>query len=370
MTTTRLSVSMPKDQKVEATKRQDEGVRANTDEAMRLYKRGVAAARGGQKRIAAGLLMRSVQYDPNSEGAWLWLSGVLEDPHQIAFCLHSVLKLNPGSERARKGLRWLEERQLLKGDPKPTTLFEVKVGEAPVVKPAAQEQQESWWVQWRQTVQSNHYVNMLLWSVPLLLVFLALILNQAFVTGAQNAQTRPVLPSVSNAPTAAVASVPVVPDVPPTATPEAILNRNPAVLRQSQMMAYLSGIEPIRAELQAAVEQYRSKTGKPGNAAIAHTSAAQELRNSVQQAYTTMQAMTPPAELQKAHAEYLQGLELELEAIDAIAEFYGSYQTNYANLAAVRFQDANAHFAQARAGFDSVLKYVEMNSAVSVHSVR
>ena len=81
-------------------------IKSDHAEAARLFERGVAAARGGQRRVAAGLLSRAVQYDPRHEQAWLWLSGVLDSPEEIAFCLRSVLTLNPDNERARQGLGW------------------------------------------------------------------------------------------------------------------------------------------------------------------------------------------------------------------------------------------------------------------------
>src|SRR5262245_42985346 len=91
----------------------ESGIKSNERDAARLFERGVAAAKGGQKRVAAGLLSRAVQLDPRHELAWLWLSGVLEDPAEIAFCLRSVLSVNPANTRARQGLAWLEQRQLI-----------------------------------------------------------------------------------------------------------------------------------------------------------------------------------------------------------------------------------------------------------------
>ena len=58
-------------------------IKSNEREAARLYQRGVAAARGGQRRVAAGLLSRAVQLNPRHELAWLWLSGVLDAPDEI-----------------------------------------------------------------------------------------------------------------------------------------------------------------------------------------------------------------------------------------------------------------------------------------------
>src|SRR5262245_16982063 len=116
-------------------------IKSNEREAARLYQRGVAAARGGQRRVAAGLLARAVQLDPRHELGWLWLSGVLDEPHEIAFCLRSVLTVNPQNERARQGLLWLEQRGL--------------IAEQAAVAPPEQEQvaephheADSWWVSW------------------------------------------------------------------------------------------------------------------------------------------------------------------------------------------------------------------------------
>ena len=95
-------------------------IKSNQREAARLFERGVAAAKGGQRRVAAGLLARVVQLDPRHELGWLWLSGVLEDPGEIAFCLRSVLSVNPHNERARQGLIWLEERGQIAPQPAQT----------------------------------------------------------------------------------------------------------------------------------------------------------------------------------------------------------------------------------------------------------
>jgi hypothetical protein len=156
----------------------------------------------------------------------------------------------------------------------------------------------------------------------------------------------------------------------PTPTPVPVLEQNPIDIRESRTIAYLNTLQPIRQELRDAVELYRRATGKPGSAAIAHTAAAQNLRSVVEGARTTLQAMNPPMELRDAHAEYIQGLTVEIEAIDAMMEFYSSYQTEYANRAAVHFQEANNHFARAQAGFDARLHQIQASSAVSVHTLR
>ncbi|NJN65270.1 MAG: hypothetical protein HC884_00440 [Chloroflexaceae bacterium] len=369
MTTSRLSrVEQPPGEPTE------KGVRANTAEATRLYQRGVAAARGGQRRVAAGLLTRSVQLDPNNEGAWLWLSGVIDDPHQIAFCLQSVLKLNPANERARQGLRWLEERQLLKGSPQPAPLLDVKVGE-PVTQRKAREHGESWWVNWRQVRRDMRRVGLLLWSVPLILLFLALLLHQTFTIALeQNQPLPPVIPTVPaiaeepEIPRPLVVSMPTIRPARPTAIP--ILNAEPAPIRESRTIHYLGQLQTIRQQLRDAVETYRSATGRPGSTTIVHAAAAQNYRTSIEQSHTLLLNMDPPQELSQAHADYVAGLELEMEAIDSMVEFYGGYQVEYANLAALRFQDATALFAQARAAFDTRLEQIQRSSGASSYTVR
>src|SRR5690349_13779174 len=79
-------------------------------QADRMYERGVAAARGGQRTVAAGLLRQAVRLNPQHEQAWLWLSGTLDDPNDIAFCLRAVLGINPGNQRAQMGLQHVEQR--------------------------------------------------------------------------------------------------------------------------------------------------------------------------------------------------------------------------------------------------------------------
>lgn len=356
----------------------EETVKANTAEAARLYKRGVAAARGGQRRIAVGLLTRSVQLDPDNEGAWLWLSGVLEDPHQIAFCLHAVLKLNPANERARKGLRWLEERQLLKGTPKPASLLDINVDES-LKQRKAREQSESWWVQWRQSLKEKRTMNIIVWSVPLVLLVASLMIYQSFLGSMEQSYALPVIPTIS-APTMPVQTAPAIEVAPaiaaeqptiealPTAIP--VLENDPASVRESESIAYMTMLGPLRQQLRDEVEQYRSTTGKPGSTTIGHSAAAQRLRTSVENAYNTLRDVTPPRELQQAHANYLEGLRLELEGIDSMTEFYSSYKTEFANRAALRFQKANTHFARARITFDRELRNIQISSAVSVHTVR
>ena len=71
---------------------------------------GISAARAGQKSEARDLLLQAVALDDQVEAAWLWLSGVVDDPQERQVCLENVLALNPGNDAARKGLAWLQGR--------------------------------------------------------------------------------------------------------------------------------------------------------------------------------------------------------------------------------------------------------------------
>src|SRR5262249_10242825 len=51
------------------------------------------------------LLRQATELDPGNELAWLWLAGVAESPQDAQHCLHRVLAINPGNERARDGLK-------------------------------------------------------------------------------------------------------------------------------------------------------------------------------------------------------------------------------------------------------------------------
>jgi peptide/nickel transport system permease protein len=81
-----------------------------------LLAQGIAAVQAGNKSAARRLLTRAVRQNPDSETAWLWLSGVLQTPQGRAFCLRNALALNPGNEAARRGLLALENA------PRPPTL--------------------------------------------------------------------------------------------------------------------------------------------------------------------------------------------------------------------------------------------------------
>ncbi|NJP06052.1 MAG: hypothetical protein HC837_10720 [Chloroflexaceae bacterium] len=357
-------------------------IRSHKDEAIHLYQRGVAAARGGQRRIAAGLLTRSVQLDPYNESAWLWLSGVLDDPHQIAFCLHSVLKLNPTHERARQGLIWLEERQLLQGSPKPAPLLDIEIDAAPAKQKQRKTRQtgDAWWANWRQGRRDNSKLRLLLWTVPVVLLFLSLVIHQAFTLAAaqqqthvaqyQNQQAMEMATMVALSQPVPTVAVPEIEQAPTVgAAVMAHLDTYPAALRESQIVQYLSAMTPLRQQLREATETYRTATGKPGSA-LTHVAAARQLRTDIEQVYVTMQSMTPPESLSVAYQDYLTGLELEMAALDDLLDYYTNFTVEAANRAAVRLQEASNYIQQANASFGQRLQQIEQNSVMSVHTPR
>lgn len=72
-----------------------------------LLQDGIRAARAGQREQARDLLMQVIQADERNEAAWLWLSGVVDDPEDVRVCLQNALDINPSNEKAQKGMAWL-----------------------------------------------------------------------------------------------------------------------------------------------------------------------------------------------------------------------------------------------------------------------
>jgi hypothetical protein len=323
------------------------GIKSNQIEASRLFERGVAAARGGQRRVAAVLLGRAVQLDPRHELGWLWLSGVLDDPAEIAFCLRSVLSANPHNQRAQQGLAWLEQRALIAAQPAPSPAIEPAPAEPPDEETdenrQARHQGEAWWVNWRRARRDMSRVRLVFWSIPLLLLLLTLGLNLML----RNAVAR------NDTLVQAAARLPAAVATPATPAPEPILQAELPPAQYAQALAYLSAIDEPRARLREAVDAYRAATSQPGGSSLAHASAARRLRDAIEEASVALDALTPPAALAQAHADYLSGLELERAAIGDMLEFYGSFRISLANRATLRIEDADKSLQRARARFDT-----------------
>jgi hypothetical protein len=76
-------------------------------EIARLMSEGQAAAKRGDRAMARELLTQLVEKDPHNEQAWLWLSGVVADPHEQQICLENALVINPYNAQALKGLQFV-----------------------------------------------------------------------------------------------------------------------------------------------------------------------------------------------------------------------------------------------------------------------
>ena len=78
-------------------------------ETRKLLVDGARAIQNGKREEGQNLLMQYVEKDEQSEEAWLWLSGALDDPDDIEVALDNCLSLNPNNIRALQGKDWLEE---------------------------------------------------------------------------------------------------------------------------------------------------------------------------------------------------------------------------------------------------------------------
>jgi hypothetical protein len=317
-------------------------IKSNQREAARLFERGVAAARGGQRRVAAGLLARAVQLDPQHEMGWLWLSGVLDDPREVAFCLRSVLAANPHNQRARQGLAWLEERGQIETRPAPAAIIE----QPPAEEIHADEQRarhegESWWVNWRRSRRDMGRARIVFWTVPVLLLVLTLSLNLAL----RDAVERNAEAALADArPKPAATARPALPPV---------IQAELSAASDAQALAYLSALEASRARLRDAVKAYRASTSQPGGSSLAHATAARALREQIDDAQSTIEAITPPLALAQAHNSYLTGLEIERQALEDMLEFYNGFRIQFANRATLRMVDASRQLDRAREVFDA-----------------
>jgi lipoprotein-anchoring transpeptidase ErfK/SrfK len=79
-------------------------------EIERLVNLGRSDAEAGNWDTARTYFAQALKADPGHEEALLWLAAIAVDPRDSLGYLKRALRVNPGSERARSGLRWAEER--------------------------------------------------------------------------------------------------------------------------------------------------------------------------------------------------------------------------------------------------------------------
>jgi tetratricopeptide (TPR) repeat protein len=69
-----------------------------------MFQEAIEAVRQGQRSRARDLLTRLLRADQNNPEYWLWLSAVVDTLKEQIFCLQSVLRLDPGNPKAKRGL--------------------------------------------------------------------------------------------------------------------------------------------------------------------------------------------------------------------------------------------------------------------------
>ena len=69
-----------------------------------MFDAAVAALKAGQRLRAKDLLTRLIKVDQTQPDYWLWMSAAVDSEKEQVFCLQNVLKLDPNSVAARRGL--------------------------------------------------------------------------------------------------------------------------------------------------------------------------------------------------------------------------------------------------------------------------
>lgn len=75
-----------------------------------LLRRGKEAVINNDYSAGRTLLTQVVQLDPQNEQGWLWLSGLLNNPDRMRFCLERVIQINPENVHAQAALNDLERK--------------------------------------------------------------------------------------------------------------------------------------------------------------------------------------------------------------------------------------------------------------------
>jgi tetratricopeptide (TPR) repeat protein len=299
------------------------------DELEELYVSGIASAKAGNYRLAQAFFKKVVRTDPRHEGAWLWLSEVLEDPDDIAYCLETVLAINPNNEKARVGLDVVRDHRDKSGIPPkpkewsplaelrdmdlPTILAQTPSPTTPAPVPVYVPVRDPW--------------GRIRWATFFAVAVLAvLILSVAFSLWRE-------------AP--AGVRTPAVPTI------------DPASLRAQEreaVQSYFRQFDELLGSLRLAHDVFNQQSNVRVSVAeqVDHVG---RLKAQVETTHSKMQAMVPPTPLAEAHQEYVEGLTLEEEALDSLLRFIETSQNGYANRAAVKFQEAGAHMDRAKATF-------------------
>ena len=75
-----------------------------------LLRRGIEAAREGNRAEAREFFEQVVEIDEKSEKGWFWLASVVDTDDERRICLSNVLHINPNNERAKRALDALQAK--------------------------------------------------------------------------------------------------------------------------------------------------------------------------------------------------------------------------------------------------------------------
>ncbi|MBA3948206.1 MAG: hypothetical protein H0X37_27100 [Herpetosiphonaceae bacterium] len=300
-------------------------------QADRLYERGVAAAKGGQRTVAAGLLRQAVRLNPQHEHAWLWLSGVLDKPEEIAFCLRAALDLNPANERARLGLTEVEAR---------STQKRVLVRRRPLVRLSEPAPPEPWWSAWREGRRAWRSMVRVLWLIPSVLLLLTLGVRSIILSQPLPAQAF----TYRDLPAAVPASARPIPTL---VVPSPVPAPDPGIVT-----AYFAEVRAAEGRLNAATNVYRQAT-QGSTTDLERAAATRTFRETIARERGILLALIPLPSLQPPHATYLEGLQLEQQALDDLLKFYGNADPVLATRAGLGLQNARSKIDEGKQRWDS-----------------
>ncbi|MCI0709128.1 MAG: hypothetical protein L0154_03100 [Chloroflexi bacterium] len=89
------------------------------NDSQKALKDAAKAYQGGDRRKAQEILLDLVSRDETNEKAWLLLSAVVDTLEDREVALENVITLNPGNEKARKGLELVRQKLAAKKPPTP-----------------------------------------------------------------------------------------------------------------------------------------------------------------------------------------------------------------------------------------------------------
>ena len=87
-------------------------VKPNTAELTELLRKGITAAKAGDKAVARPFLFDAIRLDPQSELAWLWLAWTAESPKEAVLFLEKVLEIDPDNQQATQWLAKIRQRRV------------------------------------------------------------------------------------------------------------------------------------------------------------------------------------------------------------------------------------------------------------------